>query len=232
MGYEYNFNREGCWYKEVCRHYENDEICNPGCPRYMEMHYLMNTSGIPKVRQYPTILKPGPEDYDAFIRLKNIKDNIKEFVEQGDSLYIVSEKFGNGKTTWAIKLMQQFFDKSWNTNGFKTRGVFINVPTFLTKVKEGFNYRDDDFETLKRNIPKVDLVIWDDIASTKLSAYDHNLLLAYIDERGLARRSNIYTGNILPENLLPALGGRLTSRIGSESSVIEFKGEDRRGMKW
>lgn len=196
------------------------------------MHYLMNTSGIPVPRQYPTKLTPEPIDMDSFVRLKNIKDNIEQFVDGGDNIYIVSENFGNGKTTWAIKLMQQYFDKIWSMNGFVTRGVFINVPTFLTKVKEGFTEKDGFFEMLKKKLPTVELVIWDDIAATKLSAYDHNLLLAYIDQRGLNKLANIYTGNILPKDLLPALGSRLTSRIGSESSVIQLKGTDRRGMKW
>ena len=232
MAYKYEFKREDCWYKGNCPYYKDDAICNPSCPRYMEMHYLMQNSGIPKSRQHPTILTPGPIDRPAFIRLRDIKDKIEVFIEEGHSLYIFSTKFGNGKTTWAIKLMQQYFDKVWNGNGFRARGIFINVPTFLNKIKEGISNKDEDFETLKQRLPKVDMVIWDDIASTKLSDFDHNILLTYIDQRTLDNLSNIYTGNLPGAELPNAIGNRLASRVFSESLVIEFKDDDRRGIKW
>lgn len=232
MSYEYKFDEEECWYKNTCPYYKDKSICNPSCIRYMEMHFLMNNSGIPKARQHPTILTPGAEDRASFLRLKNIKDNIVEFVDSGESIYIFSEGFGNGKTTWSIKLMQQYFDKVWNGNGFIPRGIFVNVPTFLTKIKEGISKKDTDFELLKSRIPKVDLVVWDDIAATKLSDYDHTMLLTYIDQRKLNGYSNIYTGNIKPDQLLSALGNRLTSRVYNDSVTVEFKGVDRRGSKW
>lgn len=231
MAYEYEFDKDRCWYKEVCSLY-NGVDCNPGCIRYMEMHYLMNNSGIPKGRQHPVLLTPAEIDRPAFIRLKGIKDDILEFVDDGHSLYLYSQKFGNGKTTWAIKLMQQYFNNVWNGNGFKPRAIFVNVPTFLTKIKEGISRKDEDFELLRERIPEVDLVVWDDIAATKLSDFDHTMLLTYIDQRKLNNLSNIYTGNLSPSELPSALGNRLSSRVYNDSLTIELKGNDRRGSRW
>ncbi len=168
---------------------------------------------------------------DAFLTLRDVKDDINNFVKNGESIYIYSDNFGNGKTTWAIKLMQKFFDNIWVGNGFRCRGIFIHVPTFLTKIKEGISHRDEDFETLKRRLMSVDLVIWDDIAATKLGDFDHANLLTYIDQRKLNQLSNIYTGNLPQDQLQDALGNRLSSRVWNDSTVVRFVGVDRRGLR-
>lgn len=230
MSYEYFFDEEKCWYAENCGKYKQDE-CNSGCIRYMEMHYLMQNSGIPKNRQYAVNLTPQKQDVKAFITLKEIKDDIVAFVLNGESVYIYSENFGNGKTTWAIKLMTKWFDEVWAGNGFRCRGIFIHVPTLLTKIKEGISRRDEDFELLKSRLLTADLVIWDDIAATKLSDYDHSNLLTYIDQRKLNQQANIYTGNLENEELKEALGNRLASRVWNDSTQVRFIGADRRGLR-
>lgn len=231
MTYEYIFNQEKCWYAEKCNKYKT-EFCNAGCIRYMELDYLMQNSGIPRARQYATALVPAKQDVEAFLTLSKIRDDIVNFVDGGESVYIYSENFGNGKTTWAIKLMQRYFDCIWAGNGFKARGVFIHVPSFLTKIKEGIGKRDEDFENLKSRLLTADLVIWDDIAAVKLGDFDHTNLLSYIDHRKLNLLSDIYTGNMPPDDLRQALGNRLASRVWNESTPVKFVGADRRGMRW
>jgi len=230
MAYEYIFDKDKCWYTSVCGKYGSPE-CNAGCIRYMEMDFLMQNSGIPRNKQYNVLLTPSKEDVQAFVTLKEIKDNIITFVENGESVYIYSHNFGNGKTTWAIKLMQKYFDKVWAGNGFRCRGIFIHVPTFLTKIKEGISQKDEDFETLKSRLMTVDLVIWDDIAATKLGDFDHANLLTYIDQRKLNQLSNIYTGNLDRDELQEALGNRLASRVWNDSTPVKFVGADRRGIR-
>lgn len=230
MAYEYIFDKNKCWYTSVCGKYGSPE-CNASCIRYMEMDFLMQNSGIPRNKQYNVLLTPSKEDVQAFVTLKKIKDNIVAFVENGESVYIYSHNFGNGKTTWAIKLMQKYFDSVWAGNGFRCRGIFIHVPTFLTKIKEGISRKDEDFETLKSRLTTVDLVIWDDIAATKLGDFDHANLLTYIDQRKLNQLSNIYTGNLYQDELQEALGNRLASRVWNDSIPVKFVGADRRGIR-
>lgn len=230
MAYEYIFDKNKCWYTSVCGKYGSPE-CNAGCIRYMEMDFLMQNSGIPRNKQYSVLLTPSKKDVQAFLTLKEIKDDIIAFVENGESVYIYSHNFGNGKTTWAIKLMQKYFDSVWAGNGFRCRGIFIHVPTFLTKIKEGISRKDEDFETLKSRLMTVDLVIWDDIAATKLGDFDHANLLTYIDQRKLNQLSNIYTGNLDQDELQEALGNRLASRVWNDSTPVKFVGADRRGIR-
>jgi DNA replication protein DnaC len=194
----------------------------------MEMHYLIEISQIPKGNQFKNELIPSPEDIQNFKFLKEIKDDIVNFVNNGENLYLYSKYFGNGKTTWAIKLMQSYFNKIWIGNGFRQRGIFIHTPTFLTKCKEIINKKDEEFEILKQNLLTVDLVIWDDIAAGKLSDYDHSNLLTYIDQRKLNGKSNIYTGNLNEQELIEALGNRLKSRVWNDSTIVQLYGVDRR----
>lgn len=210
---------DDCWYKSVCTY---DQCIN--CIRYAEVKYLMDNSGLPKKKQKPIQLN-GSSDSKSFRLLSDIKNDIVNFVNDGESIYIFSEYTGNGKTSWAIKLLLKYFDSIWAGNGFRIRGYFQHVPTLFNTLKDF----SKSHEALKNMLETVDLVIWDDIASTKISDYDQQQLLILIDNRVSEGLSNIYTGNITShEALTKAVGDRLASRIWNMSTLIEFKGKDRR----
>lgn len=221
-------NIKDCWYREVC----NKPDCTEHCIRFSEMQFLTEHSGIPKARQNLKNLALVPEqcDLEVFRQLQEIKNSIVDIVQRGESIYIYSDHFGNGKTTWSIKLLLKYFDSIWNGNGFRVRGLFIHVPSFLNKLKDNISAPDSDFISMKKALKEVDLVVWDDIGACKLSDYDHSILLSYIDERVLKNLSNIYTGNLHGDPLYKALGGRLYSRVWSASAyTFQLKGHDRRG---
>ena len=215
-----------CWYKDVC-------LADPSecelCIKYLEMAYLMDESNLPKARQKPQPLTAPDCDVEAYRRLGEIKSNILDFVQNGKNLYIASGMSGNGKTSWAVKLMLKYFDEIWAGNGFNVRGVFVSVPTFLLKCKD-FKTEDPSFNLLKKRLLSADLVIWDDIASTNMSAYDYSQLLMYVDARTFNCQSNIYTGNFPTlESLSDRVGSKVASRIfGANTEIITFKGGDMR----
>jgi len=215
-----------CWYTKTCKNYK--ENCMNNCIRYNEMNYLMKSARIPKGNQFKNELIPSPIDVENFKYLAKIKKDVTNFIKNGENLYIFSSTFGNGKTTWSIKIMQSYFNQIWAGNGFTQRGLFIHVPSFLTKFKEVINKKDEEFEDMKKQLLEVDLVIWDDIAAGKLTDYDHTNLLTYIDQRKLNGKSNIYTGNLNEQELVEALGNRLKSRVYNDSAVVELFGNDRR----
>lgn len=212
-----------CWYDSVCK--EASDNCDVDCIRYKEMRYLVDNSGIPINKQIPEKLYPG-DDYDAFCRLNEVKLDILSFVNSGSNIYITSGNTGNGKTSWAIKLLLKFFDEVWAGNGFRTRGLFVYVPQLLLKLKDFNNPLSDDY---KQNLLNCDVVVWDDIGSTELSNYDLSQLLLYIDQRTMAGKANIYTGNLnTKDRLAKVLGERLVSRVWNSSEVVQFTGKDRR----
>ena len=216
---------ERCWYVPVCSKVGEDCYM---CRKFLEMNYLMENSWLPKNKQtVPPKLKPTTDnDRTMFLRLNQIKDVIRGFVVTGKNLYITSNYTGNGKTTWAIKLLLKYFEKVWDGNGLKVRGIFAHVPTLVLKLKNFDNkISTKDYEALK----ECDLVVWDDIALTSLTAYDYTQLTALIDYRMLSGKSNIYTSNV-PNfaDLEELIGNRLASRIYNASEIIEFDGGDNR----
>ena len=216
-----------CWYSEVCDTIRED--CEKTCPKYIEMRFLMDNSGIPKSKQKPLVLTPYECDLDAFQRLADIKSDMIDFVESGRNLYICSEAVGTGKTSWALKLLMRYFEEVWDGNGCEIRGVIVHVPTFLMKCKD-FKTVDEEFEKLKRTLLDVDLVVWDDIGGITVSGYDYAQLLMYLDARDFKDLANIYTSNLTTrESFNNALGAKITSRVwSSKTEVIQFFGEERR----
>lgn len=209
-----------CWYKDVCTY----DFCT-NCIRYSEMKYLMDNSGIPINKQMPQELIAGI-DLAQFSRLADIKADIEDFIESGNNLFICSKHTGNGKTSWALKLLLKYFDKIWAGNGFRVRGLFVNVPTLLLQLK---NFSNPLSEEYKRNLMDVDVVVWDEIASTTISNYDYGNLLMFLDHRIFSDKANIFTSNAISKDELEKnVGAKLASRIWNTSEVIEFKGKDRR----
>jgi len=215
------FTNSNCWYKDVC---SND--CNT-CVKYTVIKSLMKLSGIPESLHHPIKLNCNAQDIKQFERLQDIKDNVDGFVEDGDNLFICSEHTGNGKTSWAIKIMYKLFELEWDVWGpVEPLGMFIYVPEFLTSLKHFDNPLSDSY---LENIKKAPLVIWDDIGAGKISEYDYTQLLVYINVRQQASRANIFTSNYITcEELAEQISSRLASRIFNSSEIIELKGKDRR----
>lgn len=218
---------EECWYLGVCP--KSPDGCSNTCLRFSEMLSLVQQSNIPPSKWIPLKLRPG-KDRSAFIRLQEIKDDIENWTKSGGNLYIYSYTFGNGKTSWAIKLMLAYFNKVWAGNGFRRRGIFVSVPEFIDRNREIINNRDEEFVKIREDLLKCDLVIWDDISSIKLTDFNHALLFNYIDARMLSNKANIFTGNVDYESMTKNLGGRLASRIWNGSEIVQFVDQDKRGV--
>ena len=222
-------NRSNCWYENICDNVDSPCSKMTTCPRYLEMSYLMEESGLPKSKQQPITINLYDDcDEVAYERLNEIRENIVDFVDSGKNLVIASKNLGNGKTSWAVKILHKYFERVWQGNHFRVRGLFVHVPTLLIKLKD---FNDPELARLKRRLLEVDLVVWDDIASQEISSYDYGNLLMFIDSRMFADKSNIFTTNkINDESFREYVGSKLTSRIFHQSEVIVLSGTDKRGL--
>jgi len=212
-----------CWYVNNCK--DNCDLCTV----YTQMKWQMKNSGLPEAKQKPITLEITDNnniDLKAFRRLSDIRKDIVNFVEQGKNLYICSEYSGNGKTSWAIKMLHTYFHYKAVGSYETLRGMFVSVPKLLLQLKD---FNDPVPKSYKDNLEKVDLVIWDDIAVSGISQYDYTQLFTLVDERMLAEKANIFTSNVVGEQELSKIfGNRLTSRIYYSSEIIELKGKDMR----
>lgn len=217
-------NIQSCWYKRICT-----EKCSENCIRYKLMYSLFKQSNLPEALWNYKELICHEKDLSIYKQLQAKSDAILNFIEAGNNLYIYSENCGNGKTTWAIRLMYSYFDKIWHKSCFDCKALFVSVPKFLYNCKRSISQDVKGFEELCNLISEVDLVIWDDIGEMKASDYEHQILFQYIDDRINSKKSNIYTSNKNKEQLEDVLGVRLASRVYNCSECIEFLEEDKRG---
>ena len=217
-------NIQNCWYKRICT-----EQCSENCIRYKLMYSLFKQSNLPEALWNYRELICHEKDLQVYKKLQAKSDAILNFIKTGNNLYIYSENCGNGKTTWAIRLMYSYFDKIWHKSCFDCKALFVSVPKFLYNCKRSISQDIKGFEELCNLISEVDLVIWDDIGEMKASDYEHQILFQYIDDRINSKKSNIYTSNKNKGQLEDVLGVRLASRIYNCSECIEFLEEDKRG---
>jgi DNA replication protein DnaC len=171
------------------------------------------------------------DDFKSFGILSDIESSIVDFVKNGQHLYIHSEKCGNGKTSWAIRMVQAYFDKIWNSTELKCRALFINVPRYMLAIKDNIDEKSEYVSYIKKNVFNADIVIWDEIGTKSLTVFEQENIMSLINARIDAGKSNIYTSNLTDEELLKAVGKRLHSRISLTSKNIELKGKDKRGLQ-
>lgn len=194
----------------------------------------INNSQIPKRYLQDIPLRPSKKDLKVFTELKDIQNNVKKFVDDGKNLLICSHQCGNGKTTFATKILKSYIHAVRNIS-FKndTPALFINVNSFLNEKKLAIN--DVEIAQKVQNIEKcilsAKLVVFDDIADKSLSEYDINTMYYWLDYRTANMKSCIYTTNQLPDELQKTLNGKVYSRIVNYSTVKYITDGDHRGIK-
>lgn len=210
-----------CWYVSSCK-----DDCNT-CATFYQMNWQMQHSGLPKAKQKAIALYLLDDvDEKAFNKLAEIRKGIVDFVEQGKNLYICSEYTGNGKTSWAIKMLHTYFHYTAVGNYENLKGMFVSTTNLLLQLKDFNNPLPKKYLD---NLKTVDLVVWDDIALSNMSQYDYLQFYNIIDQRILAEKSNIFTTNCCSiDELAKLVGAKTASRIYYTSEIIELKGKDNR----
>jgi DNA replication protein DnaC len=175
------------------------------------------------------VLDADGTDLEEFKQLKNIENHIVSFVTNGANLFIHSSNSGNGKSSWAIRLMQAYVDKTWNSYDFQECAVlFVSVQRLLDSLKLNIRGFDSYAPDILAKVGKADLVVWDDLAAKEGSSYDIDKLFSLIEGRLSENKANIFTSNLDAEAMRQALGPRIASRVCNGSINIELHGADKR----
>lgn len=203
------------------------------CIKLFKLDYLYRESLLSEQQRKYVGLRIDADgtDREEFLQLKNIENNIEEFVNNGNSLYIYSSTCGNGKTAWSIRLIQSYFNAIWHKCDLNCKALFINVPKFLLSLKDNITSKNDYIEHIKANIFNADLVVWDEIGTKAITNFEHEHLLSLVNSRIDSNKAQIFTSNLTPLALKEAVGERLYSRVVNLSTILEFKGADKRGLK-
>jgi DNA replication protein DnaC len=211
-----------CFYASVC-----EKECQGECNDCRHMQLLLDHGKIPKKFQHPHKMIPQPCDEKAYESLYDIASNIVDFVDDGKSLYIHSANTGNGKTTWAIRMLLNYFHWAKDYYFEELVGAFVNVPEFLYQCKSEIQLPTTEFAKFKKSLFDCKLLVLDDICVHKSSDFDMTFLYTLINHRVADGLSTIYTSNVLHKDLKNQLDSRIVSRI-SQSIMVEFKGKDER----
>ncbi len=227
---------DSCYLQSTCWKYQNkDAECKHEtifCPRYFRINHLFDQSLMSmKQRQHkPLRLDEDGTDREEFNKLKSIEDNIEKFVDSGTNLYIHSLISGNGKTEWALRLLQSYINKIWFKSDLRCRVLFVNVPRYLISLKESITTKSDYVDHIKQHIFDADIVVFDEIGIKAATTFEFENLLNFINTRLDLGKSNIYTSNLTSQELNDRLGSRLYSRILNMSVDVELHGADKRGL--
>ena len=227
-----------CWLKDICKKYLNPEKdceCrnqNVFCLKLFKLDQLYTLSLLTEKQRarIPLYVDADGTDMEMFYYLSNIENEINQFVQQGKHLYIYSSKVGNGKTSWAIRLLQSYLNSIWYKCDIDCKVLFVSVPRFLLAVKDSFNNVNDYAEHIKKYVYTADIVVFDDIATKSATQFEHELLFGIIDSRIVNNKCNIYTSNLDYTGLVTSVGERIASRIFNTATTIQLNGVDKRAL--
>ena len=225
---------DSCFAHDICAIYQKGQcIPHEFCLKLFKLDALYNEGllTVPQRNRVTLRLDADGTDREAFNQLKLIETDIENFVSRGSNLYIYSNNCGNGKTSWALRLIQSFVNKIWHKTDIRCRVLFISVPKFFIMLKDNISERNNYIQHIKDNVQTCDLVVWDDIGTKVGTEFEIENLLNIIDYRVNNGKSNIYTSNMTPDQLNERVGERLYSRIVNLSYNIELRGKDKRGIQ-
>lgn len=220
---------KNCWLTDTCNHID----CNGFCLKHFKLDYLYTQALISNTqRKYTALyLDEDNRDLKVFTELKEIENNIVNFVSAGKNIYIYSAQAGNGKTSWSLRLVQAYFNHIWLKSELTCRALFISVPKFLLALKDNISEKSDYISHIKENMFNADIIIWDDIATKSITQFEAENLFSIIDTRIASGKTNIYTSNLTLDDLHASVGDRLYSRIANLSYCFELTGADKRGLQ-
>lgn len=195
--------------------------CTEYCWKKIQIRYQLNVSGMPADYMFDTRMKKAKSDKDfkQFVELASwVNDRTKLYwriKQKSEGMFLYSKSKGNGKTSWACKIMLNYLRGLPNTmESFEKPLVqFVSVPSLFDTLRSGMDNPTPELRQLEEIIKTCDLVIFDDIGAESPSKWVKEKLYIYINERSANGRATIFTSNLTIEELEDTLGDRITDRI-------------------
>lgn len=194
-----------------------------------KFNILLNNSLLPKKYQTPQQLVPRIDDLEAWEFLEEVRNDIVQEVKSGSVFVISSRNVGNGKTSWAIRLLQRYLAETALDGTLADKGMFINYTSLVTSLSD-FKYRDtEEFREMYKRLKTCQLLVVDELGGAGTNKISYPLIYDIIDNRNLNQLSTIYTTNLEEGVLRDQLGERLFSRVYDYCTLIEFHSDNVRG---
>ena len=197
-----------------------------------KLNNLFELSGLPKKYFEPQHLVKREVDAECWDWLEDVRNNIVEEVQRGLNIVITSTIVGNGKTSWAVRLLQRYLAETALDGRMVEKGMFVVSAQLLTEFGD-YNYFQTMEEFLERfeKLKTCDLLVIDEIGGGSLTKASYPYLYDLVNYRVDNNLSTIYTTNYTDEEIIDLLGQRLYSRIYDTSVVLEFEASNVRGLE-
>ena len=197
-----------------------------------KLNNLFELSGLPKKYFEPQHLVRREVDAECWDWLEDVRNNIVEEVQRGLNIVITSTIVGNGKTSWAVRLLQRYLAETALDGRLVEKGMFVVSAQLLTEFGD-YNYFQTMKEFLERfeKLKTCDLLVIDEIGGGSLNKASYPYLYDLVNYRVDNNLSTIYTTNYTDDEIIDLLGQRLYSRIYDTSVVLEFEASNVRGLE-
>lgn len=197
-----------------------------------KLNNLFELSGLPRKYFEPQHLVKREVDAECWDWLEDVRNNIVEEVQRGLSIVITSTTVGNGKTSWAVRLLQRYLAETALDGRMVEKGMFVVSAQLLTEFGD-YNYFQTMQEFLERfeRLKTCELLVIDEIGGGSLTKASYPYLYDLVNYRVDNNLSTIYTTNYTDEEIIDLLGQRLYSRIYDTSVVLEFEASNVRGLE-
>ena len=218
-------NGNECPYRNICKNKTSNGDCYKLCSKLNEIDTLFHNANIPRAFLQPIVLYPDKIDVSSYEVLNIIKTNIVETVERGMNYTIHSRIRGNGKTSWGIKILQNYLHCIWTEPGGRTRGLYVDVPEYFAELKAEFDSKEKDAKEFAKDIDQADLVIFDNIDENRLSEWERNVMKQHIKRRINNGLCNIFIIRNINSELVNMTGEDIAYYIQSNSQIIPLIGK-------
>lgn len=198
-----------------------------------KVHQLLVESGVPKKYYVPQKLVRRQVDEQLWNFLEEYRNDVVNKVHSGNNLVITSPIVGNGKTSWAIRLLQRYIAETALDGDLGDKGVFC-VCSNMLEIFGDFGYFETSiefFDYLNR-LKNCKLLVIDEIGSGRITPVSYNHFYDLINYRVDNGLTTIYTTNYNDERIQEVLGERLYSRIYHTATVLEFRADNVRGYSY
>lgn len=225
--------------------------CTGICAHRIAMHGLngvggrVGAAGAPRDYHYLT-LKNSParasqeKTYDLLDLYVETFDRMFDTDgERVKSFYLWSDSPGNGKTTTAVALMNEFIMTSYL--GALRRGLQpIQLPAMfldMAALQNEYNlasmtHNEAELEQVKaklRRASSVPFLVMDDVGLRSATESFRSLLHGVINSRATNSRPTVYTSNVGMEEFIRIYDARVYDRARDKCAVIHFEGKSKRG---
>lgn len=223
-----------CKNANICKHIETEK-CVLNCYWYYASNALYKVSEIPQSWRKEIKLVPEEVDLQMFTVCKQYENAVLEHVGHGNGLFIYSNSVGNGKTSWAMKILQRYIQELSMT-GVRVAGpraYYVNVSELFETLRMNMENKDVTIK-IEKAIQNADLVVFDDIGVEVPSNWVKNKLYNYINYRYMNGKSMIVTSNLSFDQLGAKLDKRIADRLAEKCRPIHLRGISRRhsGRWW